>query len=442
MMGGLSPPIIVSKNTLRPQAAVYLEKLYMPDLSDIKKEMSMEEALEKELNLKQLQINRLLGITQAINDNVSAVGLFEMYQSFLSWEMGVRKMALFFFENDSWKCKASIGIAEELLREDISALLPKFVKLLHLREQGNGLINEFDVVIPVRHKDTPLAYVFIGGFEENEDMYNKVQFITTITNIIAVAIENKRLFKRQLEQERFKREVELAGEMQHLLIPSKLPRCEHYELASIYKPHLGVGGDYFDFIELENDRFAFCIGDISGKGMAAALLMANFQAHFHSLMQERRSLTDLINALNQSVLRITHGDKFITFFVAEFDLRMQTLYYVNAGHNPPAMAMNGKIYRLDKGCTILGAFQALPRLEVGEIHVDDEALILTYTDGLSDIRNGEGEFMDEVYAQEFVLRNHTLSAEMFNEKLLEEIERFKGAESYPDDFTVLTCKIY
>ena len=414
----------------------------MPDLTDIKQGLPKVEALEKELNLKQLQINRLLGITQAINDNVSAAGLFEMYQSFLSWEMGVRKMALFFSENNSWKCKASIGIAEELLQEDMSSHLPKFVKLNHVREPDHKLIREFDVVIPVRHKETPLAYVFIGGFEENEDMYNKVQFITTITNIIAVAIENKRLFKRQLEQERLKREVELAGEMQHLLIPSQLPKCEHYELASIYKPPFGVGGDYFDFIELENDRFAFCIGDISDKGVAAALLMANFQAHFHSLIHEGRSLADLVNALNQSVLRITNGDKFITFFVAEFDLRMQTLSYVNAGHNPPAMAMNGKVYRLDKGCTILGAFQALPRLEVGEIYVDDEALILTYTDGLTDIRNEEGEFMDEVYAQEFLLHNHTLSAGMFNEKLLEEIERFKGAENFPDDFTVLTCKIY
>ena len=414
----------------------------MPDLSEIKKGMSRLEALEKELNLKQLQINRLLGITQAINDNVSAKGLFEMYQSFLSWEMGVKKMALYFLEEKKWVCKASIGLSGHLLQEDISAFLPKFKRLSNLQDLDSALIREFDLVIPVRHKETPLAYVFIGGFGEEDDLYNKVQFITTITNIIAVAIENKRLFKRQLEQERLKREMELAGEMQKLLIPAQLPRCEHYELASIYKPHLGVGGDYFDFIELENDRFAFCIGDISGKGVAAALLMANFQAHFQSLIHERRSLADLIIALNQSVLRITNGDKFITFFVAEYDLRMQTLSYVNAGHNPPAMAMNGKIFRLDKGCTILGAFQELPRLEVGELYIDNEALILTYTDGLTDIRNEEGEFMDEAYGYDFLLRNHMLSAAMFNEKLLEEIDLFKGAESFPDDFTVLTCKIY
>ncbi|MDV7397333.1 hypothetical protein RZS08_38385, partial [Arthrospira platensis SPKY1] len=127
----------------------------MPDLSEIKKGMSRLDALEKELNLKQLQINRLLGITQAINDNVSAKGLFEMYQSFLSWEMGVKKMALYFLEEKKWVCKASIGLAERLLKEDISAHFSRFTRLSNLQDLDSELIREFDLVIPVRHKETP-----------------------------------------------------------------------------------------------------------------------------------------------------------------------------------------------------------------------------------------------------------------------------------------------
>jgi sigma-B regulation protein RsbU (phosphoserine phosphatase) len=414
----------------------------MPDLSDTQKGLSGFERLEKELNLKQLQINRLLGITQAINNNISASGLFEMYRSFLSWEMGVRKMALYFNDEDTWSLKASIGIPEALQKENLTPFLPKFTRLSHLVNEQHPLLQEFDLVIPVMHKKLALAYVFIGGFDEEEDMYNKVQFITTITNIIAVAIENKRLFKRQLEQERLRQEMELARDMQHLLIPETLPKSPHYELASFYQPKLGVGGDYFDFIELENDRIAFCIGDISGKGIAAALLMANFQANFHSLIEERHSLPELIRALNQSVLRITKGDRFITFFVAEYDLRMQTLHYVNAGHNPPALVMDGQVWRLDKGCTFLGAFETIESIEVGEIYIEHEALILTFTDGLTDIRNEEGEFFDESYGYDFLTRNHTMSAQTFNEKLLDEIYRFKGSAQFPDDFTLLTCKIY
>jgi len=162
--------------------------------------------------------------------------------------------------------------------------------LHNLDADDHLLLKEFDVVIPVMHKKSPLAYVFIGGFEENEDMYNKVQFITT-----------------------------LASEMQRMLIPAELPHGNKYEFSSIYKPQLGVGGDYFDVIQFDEDRIAFCVGDISGKGVAAALLMANFQANFHSLIRKQYPLDDFVKALNESVLRITHSEKFITFFVAEYN---------------------------------------------------------------------------------------------------------------------------
>ena len=184
----------------------------MADFSKLKKELSELEKLEREINLKQLQINRLLTITQAINNNVSASGLYEMYNSFLSWEMGVKKMALFVFRKDQWECATSIGVEEELLKEDLSDILPKYQRMKNIDEDlDHPLICQFDVVVPVLHKDQPIAYTFIGGFEKNNDLYNKMRFITTISNIIAVAIENKRLFKDQLKQERLRREMELAG---------------------------------------------------------------------------------------------------------------------------------------------------------------------------------------------------------------------------------------
>ena len=413
----------------------------MPDFSEIRKEISTLEALERDLHLKQLQINRLLNITQAINNNVSAKDLYAMYNSFLSWEMGVKKMALYVNQKNNWQCISSIGISDELLKMDISDRLPQYDRLRNIEEE-HPLISEFDIVIPVLHKKSPIAYTFIGGFNRDEDMYNKVQFITTITNIIAVAIENKRLFKRQIEQERLKREMELASDMQRMLIPSTLPQSNGYELASIYKPHLGVGGDYFDVVEFNDDTFAFCIADISGKGIAAALLMANFQANFHSLINQRKALDTFVKDINQSLFRITKGDKFLTFFIAEFDKKTRTLKYVNAGHNPPVVAMANKVFMLDKGSTILGSFTELPSVEVGHLKIDDEALILTFTDGLTDIQNEKEDYFNEDILKKFILANSQLSATKFNSKLMEEIELFKGDRQYPDDCTVLTCKIF
>ncbi len=414
----------------------------MSEFSNIRKELSSLETVERELNLKQLQINRLLTITQAINNNVSAKGLYDMYNSFLSWEMGVKKMALFVRENEEWTCASYIGVEETLVKADISEELAKYQRLKNLdEEKDHPLIKQFDIVVPVLHKETAIAYTFIGGFSENEDMYNKVQFITTITNIIAVAIENKRLFKRQLEQEGLKREMELASEMQRMLIPNTLTPGQAYEMASIYKPKLGVGGDYFDYLELKDGKFAFCIADISGKGVAAALLMANFQANFHSLILKRSKLDHFVRDLNQSLFRITQGEKFLTFFIAEYDPESRLLHYVNAGHNPPVLAMNDKIEMLTKGSTILGSFTELPDVEVGELHLTHDSTILTFTDGLTDIRNEKGAYFDEEILQIFVKKNSHLKAEAFNTSLMKQIEVFMGDKTYPDDFTVLTCKI-
>lgn len=414
----------------------------MPSLIKIKEEQASHQALESALHLKQLQVNRLLTLTQAINNNVSSRGLFDMFTSFLTWEMGVKKLALYFKDNEQWTCKAFAGIPEGLIALDISERLPEFSRMHNLDTDNHLLIKEFDVVIPVMHKQQPLAYVFIGGFNEDEDMYNKVQFITTVTNIVAVAIENKRLFKRQLEQERLKKEMELASQMQRMLIPATLPSSSKFEFASIYRPHLGVGGDYFDVIQFDENRFAFCVGDISGKGVAAALLMANFQANFHSLIRKNYPIDDFVRALNESVLRITNSEKFITFFVAEYNTKTRELKYVNAGHNPPILVHNGEVILLRKGCTILGSFEELPHIEIGQGTLNGPATILAYTDGLTDLRNNDGDFLDADMINEFTFQNNDLRAEAFNQALMKEIKQFKGKQDFPDDFTILTCKIF
>ncbi|MEY4134053.1 MAG: PP2C family protein-serine/threonine phosphatase [Saprospiraceae bacterium] len=411
---------------------------------DAENNAKLVENLQNDLHLKQLQINRLLGITQAINNNVSAHGLYEMYRSFLGWELGVHKMALYVREEDGrWDCTASIDILPELLHLDIGDLLPSFDRLKSLDGFEHPLIREFNIVIPVKHKEAPIAYVFIGGFGEDEDVYNKIQFITTITNIIAVAIENKRLFKRQLEQQRLRKEMELAAEVQQMLIPKRLPGNDRYEFGSIYKPQLSVGGDYFDFIEFADGKIVFCIGDFTGKGLAAALLMANFQANFHTLINQRLGLDVFIRAMNKSVNRITDGDKFITFFIAEYDFNTGRLTYVNAGHNPPILVGHQQKQLLNKGCIMLGSYPEIHEIEIGYCDIEgSEAMILSYTDGLVEIRDENGQYFNEEALVDFVALNYKCPAGEFNNKLMAYIDRFRGNENIPDDFTVLTCKVH
>ncbi|NNE29271.1 MAG: SpoIIE family protein phosphatase [Saprospiraceae bacterium] len=407
----------------------------MSDPSSTKYPLAAKNKLERELNLKQLQINSLLSITQAINNNVKAPELFAMYRSFLTWEMEIKKMALFIKEEGSWKCVSHEGISETVLLQAKNVDLERFEKLQNLtHETRDPFLAQFDVVIPVHHKKQPIAYTLIGGFEEEEDMYNKVRFITTITNIIAVAIENKRLFKWQTEQE-------LAINMQQMLIPAGLPSGPAFELASIYKPKLGVGGDYFDCIEIAPGKYVFCVADISGKGIGAALLMANFQASFRSLIQQGKPLEKFIHDLNIGLYQVTGGDKFLTLFLVEYSVHTRKLRYINGGHNPPVFVEDGKKYDLEKGCTILGAFRELPNVEVGEKVISGNATICIYTDGLTDTRNSAGDYFTGEVLGEFATHQASRSASLFNDNLLETLDEFREGQDFPDDLTVLTCKI-
>ena len=403
--------------------------------------------LERELHLRQLQVRRLLQMTQAINNNVSAEDLFQMYRAFLRQELGVNEMALFVREDDhdeQWRLAISLGLDDVELPEgaDYSQELMELKRAVNIDEPDHPLFRHFEHVVPVLHKERPIAFILIGSFSDEDDMYERVQIITTISNVIAVAIENKRLFRRQLEQERLEADLDLGAKVQHMLIPKELPANDFYELSAIYRPKLGVGGDYFDFREFTDGKLVFCIGDFTGKGVSAALLMANFQANFHTLIRKRTDLRNFVAEINESVFRITNGERFVTFFVAEYDREAHQLCYVNAGHPPAVLVSENGFQLLEKGTTVLGSIEELPMLEVGVVDLPPQALIVTYTDGLTDLQSAAGETFEEEILYQFARRQYYRSAQAFNENLLARLEDFRQEKSYPDDLTILTCRIF
>ena len=227
-----------------------------------------------------------------------------------------------------------------------------------------------------------------------------------------------------------------------MLIPDSFPVRDQYEISTIYKPKLGVGGDYLDYTEFDDGKLVFCIGDFTGKGVSAALLMANFQANFHTLIKKRTSLYDFVNEINAAVYRITEGEKFVTFFVGEYDQKNHQLCYINAGHPPAVLVKEGGIELLDKGTMVLGSIDELPMLEVGTVQLPDQALVITYTDGLTDLQNAAGETLDEQILNDFCRRQHGISARQFNDRLRDWLDEFRQGTEYPDDLTVLTCRIF
>ena len=139
---------------------------------------------------------------------------------------------------------------------------------------------------------------------------------------------------------------------------------------------------------------------------------------------------------------MTNGDRFITLFLARYEVRTRTLHYVNAGHTPPLLLSNGEVIPLKNGCTVLGWMPELPFLEIGGVCLTEEAMLFTYTDGLTDVRNDEGEEFSENKLIDFLKQHTQLGAKEINSKLLAHIEAYRGHQPFPDDITVLTCRVF
>ena len=352
----------------KSKIATSLQKRILALETELSTLQDTHKEVRNKMVIKDLQINRLLNVTQAINNNVRIDELFRMYKEFLNWELGVRKIALFLptsSENgdNKWQCFGSDGGSDESQPVILTDELTVFNEVTRLKKGSNPFFDPFDQVIPVKHKENPIAYSFIGGIADDADVTGKIQLITTLTNVIAVAFENKRLFKRQLEQERLNHEMNLAGDMQQKLVPEKRLQTKYFEVASIYKPHLGIGGDFFDCIRYYKNRYVFCVADVSGKGLAAALVMSNFQASLQILIRKATTVESFIHELNEAIVRITETEKYITFFIAEYDCDTRRLRYINAGHIPPVLVRQGKVELLKKGCTILGTCANYPNLK-------------------------------------------------------------------------------
>ncbi len=169
--------------------------------------------------------------------------------------------------------------------------------------------------------------------------------------------------------------------------------------------------------------------------------MANFQANLRTLVTRKYPLPQFIDILNTKVLEITKGEKFITLFIATYNYQTRILTYVNAGHNPCILFSNGTVELLDQGCTILGMFETLPYVNFGETKIEPDAMIVLYTDGLSEAANNEGKLFEVEGLVDYLQGHHQLPLPEFNSRLLDRVIAYKQDTDFDDDITLLTLRI-
>jgi sigma-B regulation protein RsbU (phosphoserine phosphatase) len=237
--------------------------------------------------------------------------------------------------------------------------------------------------------------------------------------------------------------MEIAKKVQQLLFPKSLPENSDFNIDAHYSPHHTVGGDYYDWLSIDEHRKIVCIADVSGKGVPAALLMSNFQASLRTLLRKTSDLEEVIHDLNHQVFESANGENFITFFIALIDLKERKLTYVNAGHNPPfLMSSNGTIEKLEKGTLVLGALREIPFLEIGTTEINKTQTLLLYTDGLTEAFNENEEEFGPERVMDILNKNITGKPSLILSSILNEIDAFIGKRALSDDITLLACQYH
>jgi sigma-B regulation protein RsbU (phosphoserine phosphatase) len=411
----------------------------MQNIDDI----SAEDELIRLLLKRQTELNALLEITQAINKDTATSTLLQMLQVILKSYLQVGKLRFLIEKDGNYILMSKYGGDIEPVNELHKSCLKlkKFKWPTPLANHEDGLLRKYDYFIPIYHKKKALAYAIIGDFNPSSELLNNdLNFIQTLVNVIVVALENKKLFRERLQSERFEREMELAVEVQNMLIPLKAYKDDRVEASARYIPHQNIGGDYFDFIRLNTHEFLWCIADVSGKGISAALLMANFQASLHAWSAVEEDLTTIIDRLNKIVINNTKGERFITLFLAKYNEKTRKLNYINAGHNATVVFSQNEAVTLKLGTTMIGVFDELPFINQGEVDIEPGTLIVNYTDGLMDHEHSNKNWGEENLI-EFVKTHGNLPPNDFNQLLMDHINLvIKGKPI--DDVTLLTLRIF
>ena len=399
------------------------------------------ERLEQRLEVQDYKLNALLDVTQGINARATEAELLEQYRVTLAENLGIHRLVLY-ANDDGWKCLLTNGVAGEIPAVLETSFFDKGGQVRLHSSQGN---EDFDVVIPVLHNGAPIAYLLAGDTEERtgvSPVVKHLRFIELLTNVLIVALQNKRLELERVRQEATRRELELAADLQSMLVPADWPRDRDVDVAAFYKPHLEVGGDYYDVFSVDEDRLVFCMADVSGKGIAAAFLMSNFQANLRAIFQyEPSDLAKVVTQLNKRVMDNAKGEKYITLFAAVYNRRDQSLQYINCGHNPPVlMSADGTTQQLELGCCGLGMFREIPSIEAGTVNIRPGATLLCYTDGLVEQENSDDVPFGMQRMEEVVRERRGMPVDAVQEALIEAVRTFKGSEPSFDDTALMVVR--
>lgn len=267
-----------------------------------------------------------------------------------------------------------------------------------------------------------------------------LDILTTLASVASIRVENASLTEARIERQRMERELELATEIQQRFQPSGPPKVDGYEFQGISFSCYEIGGDYYDFIPRSNGRMLFALGDVSGKGTAAALLMSSLHAAIHAQVAADRELATTVASINAYLAENTPANRFVTLFVAELDPATGVVQFINCGHNPPLIGRaDGTVEQLASGGLPLGIIPSA-EYESGTITLTSGDVLVAYSDGVSEANNVNEEEFGLDRLTKVVQANVASSASGLRDKVESALSAFTGTAPANDDITLVIVK--
>ena len=314
------------------------------------------------------------------------------------------------------------------------------------QEQDKFRLLGSHLLLPLRVKDRLLGFISLGA-KRSDSPYSKsdMRLLDSVASQMGMALENSRLTEavahEAAQKERLNREIEIAREVQQRFFPHNLPVVDGLDYAGYCRPALGVGGDYYDFVPLDNGQLGIAIGDVSGKGVPAALLMACLQASLRGqAVSGNNDLSKLMLNLNRQIFDFSTANRYATFFYSQYDVVTRNLEYSNGGHNTPMVVCGQEVIRLDVGGPVVGLFRPA-RYEKATVQLQRGDILVAFTDGISEAMNAaDEEWGDDNLAAAIQKWGHLSAAEMIP-KLMEAADAFVNGAPQHDDMTIVVAKI-
>jgi len=303
--------------------------------------------------------------------------------------------------------------------------------------QREGLVSM--LLAGMQYRDKPIGTLQLYAGELRQFTRFERELVQAIARLLATAIENARLDEQRMENRSMIRQLELAADVQRRMLPRRMPALPGFDVAARYVPSYELGGDFYDFIDLDG-HLGIAVGDVVGKGMAASLLMASVRSSLRAYAQDVYDLDEIIGRVNRALSRDTQDNEFSTLWYGVFDPQTMRLTYCNGGHEPPMLLRDGEVHYLGKGGMLLG----VDKKQVYQKGLFDLApgdTLLLYSDGLPDALNHEGERFGRQRVETVLQEAGERSAHDVLSFLLWELRRFTGLRRSVDDTTLVVVRV-